>query len=66
MTMLPLSVDPDFVIELETITVMSAGMVSGGFELLPGSLIHVSPQVGGLFVQVTKPLKLAGAVPPLK
>jgi hypothetical protein len=65
--MSPLSVDPDFVIELETITVMSAGMVSGGCPLFPGSLVHVPPQAGGFgFVQLTKPLKLAGAVPPLK
>ena len=67
MGMSPLSIEPDFVIELETITVMSAGTVAGGCELLPGSLCHVPPQVGGFgFVQLTKPLKLAGAVPPLK
>ena len=65
--MLPLSMDPDFVIKLETITVMSAGTVAGGCELLPGSLSHVPPQVGGFgFVQLAKPLKLAGARPPLK
>jgi hypothetical protein len=67
MGMFPLSIGPDFVIKLETITVMSAGTVSGGCELLPGSLCHVPPQAGGFgFVQLAKPLKLAGAVPPLK
>jgi hypothetical protein len=65
--MFPLSIGPDCVIKLETITVMSAGTLFGGFELLPGSLIHVPPQAGGFgFVQLAKPLKLAGAVPPLK
>ena len=67
MGMSPLSIGPDFVIKLETITVISAGMVSGGCPLLPGSLVHVPPQSGGFgFVQLTKPLKLAGAEPPLK
>ena len=67
LTMSPLSTEPDFVIKLETITVISAGTVSGGCPLLPGSLVHVSPQIGGFgFVQLTKPLKLAGALPPLK
>lgn len=64
MGMSPLSTGPDFVIKLETITVMSAGTVSGGCELLPGSLSHVPPQGG--FEQLAKPLKLAGARPPLK
>ena len=67
MGMSPLSMEPDFVIELETITVMSAGTLGGGPELLPGSLCHVPPQSGGFgFVQLAKPLKLAGAEPPLK
>ena len=65
--MSPLSTGPDFVTKLETMTVMSAGTVSGGCELLPGSLSHVPAQVGGFgVVQLAKPLKLAGAVPPLK
>ena len=64
MGMSPLSIGPDFVIKLETITVMSAGTVSGGCELLPGSLCHVPPHGG--FAQLAKPLKLAGAPPPLK
>jgi hypothetical protein len=60
MGMFPLSIEPDFVIKLETITVMSSGTVSGGCELLPGSLCHVPPQSGGFgFVQLAKPLKLA-------
>jgi hypothetical protein len=64
MGMSPLIIGPDFVIELETITVMSAGTLDGGPELLPGSLSHVPPQGG--FEQLAKPLKLAGASPPLK
>ena len=61
--MSPLSTGPDFVTKLETITVISAGTVSGGCELLPGSLCHVPPQVGGFgFVQLAKPLKLAGVL----
>ena len=67
MGMSPLSIEPDFVIKLETITVMSAGTLGGGPELLPGSLCHVPPQAGGFgFGELAKPLKLAGAGPPLK
>ena len=67
MGIFPLSIWPDFVIKLETITVMSAGTVAGGCELLPGSLSHVPPQAGGFgFGELAKPLKLAGAEPPLK
>lgn len=62
--MSPLIIGPDFVIKLETITVMSAGTVGGGPEVLPGSLCHVPPQGG--FAQLAKPLKLAGAPPPLR
>lgn len=43
MGMSPLIIGPDFVIKLETITVMSAGTLGGGPELLPGSLCHVPP-----------------------
>ena len=65
--MSPLSIGPDLVIKLETITVMSAGMLFGGSELLPGSLCHVPPQVGGFgFGELAKPLKLAGDPPLLK
>jgi hypothetical protein len=67
MGMSPLSIGPDFVIRLETITVMSAGTVAGGCELLPGSLCHVPPQVDGFgFGEVAKPLKLAVGPPLLK
>ena len=63
----PLIIGPDFVIKLETITVMSDGMLGGGPELLPGSLCHVPPQVDGFgFGELAKPLKLAGAPPLLK
>ena len=67
MGMSPLSIEPDFVIKLETITVMSAGTLSGGPELLPGLLRHVPPQAAGFGSgELAKPLKLAGALPPLK
>ena len=40
--------------------------MSGGFELLPGLLVQVSPQAGGLVLMAeAKPLKLSGAGPPL-
>ena len=57
---------PDCVIALDTITVMNSGMLLGGPELLPGSLLHVPPQFAGFGVaEFAKPLKLAGADPPL-
>ena len=57
---------PEFVIELVTITVICDGTLLGGSELLPGLLFHVPPQIGGfVFVEFAKPLKLAGAAPPL-
>ncbi len=59
-------VDPDFVAELATITAMYSGTVAGGFELLPESVVHVPPHVGGLvLVCAANPLKPAGAEPPL-
>jgi hypothetical protein len=62
--MLPAIVEPDCVIELAAITVMKGGMLLGGPELLPGSLVHVPPQVGGFgLVELAKPLKLRGAAP---
>jgi hypothetical protein len=59
-------VGPDFVIELDTRTVMNGGTLVGGPELLPGLLIQAPPQVGGFgLVEPAKPLKPAGAAPPL-
>src|SRR4051812_11701166 len=59
--------EPFFVTELETITVMYCGMAAGGPELLPGSLVHVPPQMAGaVLVALANPLKLDGAAPPLK
>ena len=64
--MLPAIVEPDLFIELATITVMYAGTLLGGPELLPGSLFHVPPQAGGVvLVEFAKPLKVEGAGPPL-
>jgi hypothetical protein len=58
---------PDLTIELAAITLMKAGTVSGGLQLLPGSLSHVPPHDGGFgFNTLAKPLKLAGAEPPLR
>ena len=59
-------VEPDLLIELETITAMYSGTLLGGPELLPGSLVHVPPQLGGwVLVESAKPMKLEGAAPPL-
>jgi hypothetical protein len=59
MGMLPEIVEPDFVIELAAITVISCGTLSGGEQLFPGRLDHVPPQAGGfVFVVLAKPLKL--------
>lgn len=58
--------EPDFVIELDTSTVMYDATLLGGPELLPGSLAQLPPQVGGaVLVEFAKPLKLDGAEPPL-
>jgi hypothetical protein len=46
--MFPAITEPDFVIELDTITVMNSGMLAGGLELLPGSVFHVPPQPGSV------------------
>jgi hypothetical protein len=63
---LPAIVGPDFVIELDAITAMYDGMLAGGPELLPGSLVQAPPQLGKPVVaDSAKPLKLAGAAPPL-
>ena len=60
-------VGPDLVIELEAITAMNEGTVAGGFELFPGSVVQVPPQADGVgLVWSAKPLKAAGAEPPLR
>ena len=64
---LPLMTGPDLVTELAAITLMKAGTLSGGLQLLPGSLSHVPPHDGGFGLNtLAKPLKLAGAEPPLR
>jgi hypothetical protein len=51
---------------LETTTPIKGGSVSGGFELLPGLLVQLSAQTGGLLLMLeAKPLKLGEAFPPL-
>src|SRR5438552_16735687 len=63
---LPEIVEPDWLIELETITAMKEGTVAGGSELFPGSVIHIPPQAGGVvLVMLVMPLKALGAGPPL-
>ena len=58
--------EPFLLTELETITVINSGIVAGGPELLPGSLVHVPPHVAGaVLVELANPLKLDGAEPPL-
>ena len=65
--MLPAIVEPDFVIELATITVMEGPILLGGWELFPGLVVHVPPQAGGfILVESAKPLNAAGAGPPLR
>ena len=60
-------VEPDFVIELDTMTEIYDGTVFGGPELFPGSLFQLPPQVGGFVLgELANPLKLDGAEPPLK
>src|SRR6266487_1837760 len=61
-TVSPAIVEPDLVIELETITAMNPG---GGFALLPGPVVQLVPHVtlGGFF---SKPLNEGGAPPPLR
>jgi hypothetical protein len=62
---LPEIVEPDFVLELVTITPMNAGSgPAGGGVLLPGSVLQSTRQLGVAGFSA-KPLKLAGAAPPL-
>ena len=65
--MLPEITEPDFDVELVTMTVINFGTDAGGGGLFPGSVFQTPPHAGG-FVVVTfaKPLKLAGATPPLR
>ena len=59
--------DPDFVTELDAITVMKSGTLFGGPELFPGSLLHIPPQFGALLtIELANPLKADGAEPWLR
>jgi hypothetical protein len=62
--LLPLMMDPDFVIELDAITVIKVGTLAGGPEPFPGSLLQTPPQ-GGVVppIELAKPLKAEGAAP---
>src|SRR6266550_257774 len=63
----PEIVAPDLLIEPDTMTAIYEGTLLGGSELLPGSVVQVPPQLGGVvLLWLAKPLKLAGALPPLK
>jgi hypothetical protein len=62
----PPIVEPDFEIELATRTRMKAGRGGGGgSELPPGPVDQLCPQAGLLLGLLAKPLKAAGAGPPL-
>jgi hypothetical protein len=62
---LPEIAGPDFVTEGVTRTAIKLGIVVGGLELPPGDVFQVIPHFGDERVSA-KPLKLAGASPPLK
>jgi hypothetical protein len=55
---------PFFCTVLVTITAINSGIVAGGFELLPGWLVHVLPHAGGAKL-FSKPLNAFGPAPPL-
>src|SRR4051794_15960701 len=63
--MFPEIIAPVGLRELDPITAITGGMLLGGAALLPGSAAPVPPQVG-LGLLFSKPLKLAGAGPPLR
>src|SRR5258708_34387567 len=65
--MSPEIVIPDLEIEFATITAIYDGTLVGGLELLPGSVVHVSPQVGTFELRVSaNPLNESDAAPPVK
>ena len=60
-------VEPDFVIALDTITAIYVGTAAGGFELLPGSVVHDAPVDAGVVeLRLANPLNAGGAAPPVK
>src|SRR4029453_8060789 len=62
----PVIVEPDFEIELATRTRTKAGSGGGGGGgPLPGSVDQLRPQAGLVIGLLAKPLKAAGAGPPL-
>src|SRR6516165_4852148 len=64
-TVLPEIFEPDLVVLLVTMMPMYDGSGPfGGFALLPGPVVQSTPQLGVAGV-AAKPLKLAGAGPPL-
>ena len=65
--MLPEIVEPDFEMELDTITAMKAGSgPAGGGALVPGAVDQPTPHAGRLAGEFAKPLNAAGAPPPLR
>jgi len=65
-TVSPEICEPDLDVELVTITPMNAGSGPvGGGGLLPGPVVQSVPQLG-VAGSRAKPLKLAGAAPPLR
>lgn len=58
MRLFPEITGPVFDAELVAITVIKEGMLGGGPELLPGSLIQEPPQLGvAELTELAKPLK---------
>src|SRR5260370_22071525 len=52
---------------LEAMTAMKDGTLAGGAGLLPGPVVQLPPQLGGVALRLlAKPLKLGGACPLLK
>ena len=65
-TVFPTLTDPFCLAELVTITAMYSGSgLAGGGLAFPFAMLQPIPQFGGLDVR-PKPLKLAGAAPPLR
>lgn len=56
--------EPDFVIELDTSTMMYWGTLASGLKLFPELLIQLPPQFGEA-VEFAKPSKPGGAAPAL-
>src|SRR5664279_4763411 len=67
LVMWPVIVLPFWEIEVETAVPMWAGTDATGEELLPGEVVQVPPQAGGLELGLSaNPLNEVGALPPVR